>query len=284
MEACETDQFEMHMRAILGLPCPVPRMKVGAALMVNVLGKATMAETKAELHAALAVPGVSVHWYGKSENKPLRKMAHYTVIADSMDELRQLANRLGIPTSVHNLPTLGPLVGIVMGSDSDLPTMKDAAAILDEFGISYELTIVSAHRTPNRMYTYAQSAVERGLRVIIAGAGGAAHLPGMIAALTTLPVIGVPVFTSTLHGQDSLLSIVQMPKGIPVATVAIGNSSNAGLLAVRMLGSCNPRLQRQMEVYMLKQEAEVLDKAGRLESSGHVAYLESMQAANAALK
>ena len=130
-----------------------------------------------------------------------------------------------------------PIVGIIMGSQSDLETMQDAELILKEFDVSYELEIVSAHRTPERMFEYAQGAKGRGLKVIIAGAGGAAHLPGMVASLTSLPVIGVPVQSKALSGVDSLYSIVQMPSGVPVATVAIGNARNAGLLAVRILGA-----------------------------------------------
>ena len=133
-------------------------------------------------------------------------------------------------------------VGIIMGSDSDLPVMQDAAAILREFGVPYEMTIVSAHRTPARLYEYAQTARERGIRVIIAGAGGAAHLPGMAAAITELPVIGVPVRSSSLSGEDSLLSIVQMPAGVPVATVAINGAKNAGILATQILGVADPSL------------------------------------------
>ena len=128
-----------------------------------------------------------------------------------------------------------PVVGIIMGSDSDLPVMKDAADILKQAGIAFEMTIVSAHRTPKRLVSYAQTAAERGLKVIIAGAGGAAHLPGMTASITVLPVIGVPVKTTAFSGLDSLLSIVQMPGGIPVATVAVNGAKNAGLLAVRIL-------------------------------------------------
>ena len=135
-------------------------------------------------------------------------------------------------------PSPPPIVGVIMGSDSDLPCMIDACNMLEQFGVPYETTIVSAHRTPQRMVTYAGEAAGRGLRVIIAGAGGAAHLPGMVAALTPLPVIGVPVKTSALSGVDSLYSIVQMPGGVPVATVAIGNAKNAGLLAIRMLAGC----------------------------------------------
>jgi 5-(carboxyamino)imidazole ribonucleotide mutase len=130
-----------------------------------------------------------------------------------------------------------PRVGIIMGSDSDFPTMQQAAAVLEEFGVPHEIRVVSAHRTPRDMMHYAETAEQRGLRVIIAGAGGAAHLPGMVASMTILPVIGVPVQSRALNGLDSLLSIVQMPGGVPVATVAIGNARNAGLLAVRILAS-----------------------------------------------
>ena len=144
---------------------------------------------------------------------------------------------------------MAALVGIVMGSDSDLPTMRGAAEMLDRFRVDYELRIVSAHRTPDDMAEYGRTAHGRGLRVIIAGAGGAAHLPGMLAAHTPLPVIGVPVPSEFLRGLDSLLSIVQMPQGVPVATVAIGNSRNAGLLAVRILAASDPNLQQQMIAY-----------------------------------
>lgn len=142
-----------------------------------------------------------------------------------------------------------PLVGIIMGSDSDLATLRPAAEICAEFGVAYEIRVVSAHRTPQDMADYARTAHERGLKVIIAGAGGAAHLPGMVAAFTPLPVIGVPVQTSTLSGWDSLLSIVQMPPGVPVATVAIGGGRNAGLLAVQMLGAHDPLLLQKMISY-----------------------------------
>lgn len=142
-----------------------------------------------------------------------------------------------------------PEVGIIMGSDSDWPTMKEACEILDELGVSYEKKVVSAHRTPDMMAEYGKTARDRGLKVIIAGAGGAAHLPGMTAAYTTLPVIGVPVKTSTLSGLDSLYSIVQMPNGVPVATVAIGKAKNAGLLAARILSTGNNQLSEKLERY-----------------------------------
>ena len=148
-----------------------------------------------------------------------------------------------------------PVVGIVMGSDSDLPTMCGAAEICDQFGVTYEIRIVSAHRTPNDMAEYGRTAHERGLKVIVAGAGGAAHLPGMLAAHTPLPVIGVPVPTEWLRGMDSLLSIVQMPAGVPVATVAIGNARNAGLLAVRILAAQDAALLQKMLAYQAEMAA-----------------------------
>ena len=141
------------------------------------------------------------------------------------------------------------LIGIVMGSESDYPTMKQAADVLAEFHIPCELRVVSAHRTPDEMFEYARAARERGLRVIIAGAGGAAHLPGMIASLTTLPVIGVPIQTKALQGLDSVFSILQMPSGIPVATVAIGGGANAGLLAARILGASDPIIAEKLTLY-----------------------------------
>ena len=157
-----------------------------------------------------------------------------------------------------------PVIGICMGSDSDWPVMKLAALALDEFGIPHEVGVVSAHRMPREMVDYASTAVDRGLKVIIAGAGGAAHLPGMIAALTPLPVIGVPVATGSLDGMDSLLSIVQMPAGVPVATVAIGNARNAGLLAVRMLSLSNPDLLEAMMEFQLELNRQAKSKSANL--------------------
>ncbi len=157
-----------------------------------------------------------------------------------------------------------PRVGVIMGSDSDLPVMQGAIDVLDEFGVAYEARIVSAHRTPEDMVTYARSAVDRGLEVIIAGAGGAAHLPGMTASMTPVPVIGVPVPLKQLEGLDSLLSIVQMPAGIPVATVAIGNSRNAGLLAVRILGNGDEKLRAAMVRFQSDLTQQVRDKDAKL--------------------
>jgi 5-(carboxyamino)imidazole ribonucleotide mutase len=158
-----------------------------------------------------------------------------------------------------------PQVGIIMGSDSDLPVMQEAAKVLQELQVSYEMTIVSAHRTPQRLYDYAREARERGLQVIIAGAGGAAHLPGMVAAISPLPVIGVPVKTSTLNGEDSLLSIVQMPPGVPVATVAINGARNAGILATQILGTGEPALLDRVAAFKQALEAMVMGKVAKLE-------------------
>ena len=161
----------------------------------------------------------------------------------------------------------GPRVGLIMGSDSDWPTMEAAAEALAEFGVPFEVGVISAHRTPQRMLDYARDAAGRGVQVIIAGAGGAAHLPGMVASATPLPVIGVPVPLKYLDGMDSLLSIVQMPAGVPVATVSIGGARNAGLLAVRILGASDPALQQAMAKFQAGLEEMVLEKDEKLRQS-----------------
>ena len=166
-----------------------------------------------------------------------------------------------------------PTVAIIMGSESDLAVMKDAASLLDELNVKYELTIVSAHRTPDRMFNFAKSAAPRGIHVIIAGAGGSAHLPGMVASLTHLPVIGVPVQTKTLNGLDSLYSIVQMPAGVPVATVAINGAHNAALLAAEILALNDPALSERLISYKEKLKKTVETKAADLEKSGYKKYL-----------
>jgi 5-(carboxyamino)imidazole ribonucleotide mutase len=162
-----------------------------------------------------------------------------------------------------------PIVGIIMGSDSDLPVMQDAKNFLDSIGISSEVTVVSAHRTPLRMVEYARQARKRGLKVIIAGAGGAAHLPGMVASLTSLPVIGVPVKSSnSIDGWDSVLSILQMPNGVPVATVALNAAKNAGILAAQIIGSSDTSVAEKLDVFKANMEEEVLAKAARLQANG----------------
>jgi 5-(carboxyamino)imidazole ribonucleotide mutase len=177
-------------------------------------------------------------------------------------------------TTAAGAPTVGPVVGIVMGSDSDWPTMKAAGEALREFDVAFEADVVSAHRMPEEMIAYGREAAGRGLRVLIAGAGGAAHLPGMLAAVTPLPVVGVPVALRNLDGLDSLLSIVQMPAGVPVATVAVGGARNAGLLAVRILAASDPALRDRMVAFQaeLRESAHAKGRVVRGESEHRVGF------------
>ncbi|KAK2982070.1 hypothetical protein RJ640_003195 [Escallonia rubra] len=279
IESCFTSQFEQHLRAVVGLPLGDPSLKTPAAMMYNILGEDEGEPGFLIAHQlvgrALRTPGATVHWYDKPEMRKQRKMGHITVVGNSMGVVEARVRSMLNEEITDDQPSVTPRVGIIMGSDSDLPVMKDAAIILDEFDVSTEVRIVSAHRTPELMFSYALSALERGIQVIIAGAGGAAHLPGMIAALTPLPVIGVPVRASSLDGLDSLLSIVQMPRGVPVATVAINNATNAGLLAVRMLGVGDAALQARIVEYQENTRDAVLVKADKLEKGGWEDYLNS---------
>ena len=299
-DACITSQFENHLRAICNLPLGNTQMKVPVSTMINIMGKSDMKGTLLSSNAALQMNNASVHWYGKSECRLGRKMGHINVIGNSVKELddniRTLLALEGIDVSILNeglepkatLPTSPvtlpqstiPLVGVIMGSHSDLPTMQGAVDVLKEFNIPYEVDVVSAHRTPDKLMTYAQSASDRGLSVIIAGAGGAAHLPGMVAAMTPLPVVGVPVKTSTLSGVDSLYSIVQMPKGVPVATVAIGNATNAGLLAVRILSTSRPDLQEKMKQYQDKMRDAVHEVSAKMQQLGSDEFFNQMEHKN----
>lgn len=277
IESCYTSQYEQHLRAILGLPLGDTSMKTPAAIMYNILG-----EDEGEpgfylahqlIGRALNIPGATVHWYDKPDMRKLRKMGHITIVGSSMNIVKARLNLLLNRETTREDSTATPCVAIIMGSDSDLPIMKDAAEVLKTFGVPFEITIVSAHRTPERMYSFALSANERGIQIIIAGAGGAAHLPGMVASLTPLPVIGVPIRTSSLDGVDSLLSIVQMPKGVPVATVAIGNAANAALLAVRILAAGDVELRDRVIKYQEDLKDTVLRKAEKLEGEGWERYL-----------
>uniref|UniRef100_A0A175YDG3 phosphoribosylaminoimidazole carboxylase n=1 Tax=Daucus carota subsp. sativus TaxID=79200 RepID=A0A175YDG3_DAUCS len=279
IESCFTSQYEQHLRAVVGLPLGDPSMKTPAAMMYNILGEAEGEPGFIIAHQiikrALKIPGANVHWYDKPEMRKQRKMGHITIVGPSLGIVESQLMSMLTQESTDNQPAAAPRVGIIMGSDSDLPVMKEAAKILNEFDVPVEVRIVSAHRTPELMFSYATSAMERGVQVIIAGAGGAAHLPGMVAALTPLPVIGVPVRASALDGLDSLLSIVQMPRGVPVATVAINNATNAGLLAVRMLGVGDANLKARMAQYLEDTRDTVLVKAEKLEKGGWEAYLNS---------
>lgn len=165
-----------------------------------------------------------------------------------------------------------PMVSIIMGSDSDLPVMRAAAEILKDLGVSHEITIVSAHRTPERMFDFARKAASRGIKVIIAGAGGAAHLPGMVAAITHLPVIGVPILSKTLNGMDSLYSIAQMPSGVPVATMAINGATNAGILAAQIIATSDKEVEKVIQSYKANLSKVVEEKAKRLENIGFEEY------------
>ncbi|KAK1582948.1 hypothetical protein Q3G72_019721 [Acer saccharum] len=271
IESCYTSQYEQHLRAVVGLPLGDPSMKTPAAIMYNLLGEDEGDRGFYLAHQligrALGIPGATVHWYDKPEMRKQRKMGHITIVGSSMGIVEARLNSMLKEDNSDSQSEVAPRVGIIMGSDSDLPVMKEAARILSMFGVSHEVRIVSAHRTPAMMFSYASSAQERGVQIIIAGAGG------MVAALTPLPVIGVPVRASALDGIDSLLSIVQMPRGVPVATVAINNATNAGLLAVRMLGVADADLVARMSQYLEDTRDEVLTKADKLQKDGWESYL-----------
>ncbi|KAH8917953.1 Phosphoribosylaminoimidazole carboxylase [Atractiella rhizophila] len=292
IEASHTSQFANHIRAILGLPLGSVDAVAPSSAMLNILGmSSSLQDLSPLLQTALKTDGCHLHLYGKEGCRKGRKMGHITIVgqndAEVKDRVKLLLatlpedeNEKNSTSTMKDLYTplqpgfshSSPLVAIIMGSDSDLPVMQAASNILSTFSVPYELSIVSAHRTPLRMVEFAETAAQRGIRVVIAGAGGAAHLPGMVAALTSLPVIGVPVKGSTLDGVDSLHSIVQMPRGIPVATVAINNSTNAALLAVRILSTSIPSLAVEMEGYMKKMEAEVFGKIEKLQQVGWEEY------------
>lgn len=237
---CNIDQFEAHLRAITNQPINI-ETHVQYAAMINIIGQETLEETMEPFTSS------NYYWYNKEFRKG-RKLGHCNILANSYSELY---NKI---TPYTNFFKFKPVdVYIIMGSKTDMEIMQKAANLLDDFDVSYVINIVSAHRTPHRMYNFATTASSYGTKIIIAGAGGAAHLPGMVAALTTLPVIGVPIPSTVLHGQDSLLSIVQMPKGIPVATVAIGGAENAALLACRMLAMNDSKLTQKLMAYSERQ-------------------------------
>ncbi|CAD7699550.1 unnamed protein product [Ostreobium quekettii] len=290
MDACQTSQFEQHLRAVLGWPLSDPSMTYGCCVMYNIVGEDDGEEGLKRAQALLArargLRGAHVHWYGKEDVAKKLKIGHINIVAGTREEAREQLGALD-PMAAHSLqatdvrqqmPNGHPsqaVVGIIMGSDSDLPTMAPAAEVLeDHFGVPCEVKIVSAHRTPERMVEYAKTAHIRGIKVIIAGAGGAAHLPGMVAAMTPLPVIGVPMTPEGAHldGLDALMSIAQMADGVPVATVAIGNATNAGLLAIRILAANDNALLQSMMHYQENMKKSVTDKAIRLEEHGWKSY------------
>ncbi|KAI9727283.1 MAG: phosphoribosylaminoimidazole carboxylase ade2 [Chrysothrix sp. TS-e1954] len=295
IEACRMSQYEAHRRAILDKPIYEDDLRLlEPAIMLNVLGGKD-AESHLELmEQAEAVRGATVHPYGKGDARPGRKMAHITVTAPTMhqaegavqpllesaDRLRRQRTDVPQPTTKSPTPSVWspfPVVSIAMGSDSDLKVLTPGLELLDkEFSVSFEVTIKSAHRTPDEMASYAKEAAARGIQVIIAAAGGAAHLPGMIAAHTSLPVIGIPVKASSLDGMDSLLSIVQMPRGVPVATVGVNNAINAALLAARIVGLVNSRVMSRVERYQQAAHKEVVVKEAELHALGWRTYAAGM--------
>ncbi|KAF2088517.1 phosphoribosylaminoimidazole carboxylase [Saccharata proteae CBS 121410] len=289
IEGTHVSQFEAHLRAITDLPLSEAdlQLREPAAIMLNVLG-GTAPDSHIQIYDfAKQSPRIRIHDYGKAEARPGRKMGHLTVTAASMSEAETLIQPLIdavdrqsgkiSSSSPTTSPKASPLVAIIMGSDSDLPVLAAAFNILNSFNVPYETRITSAHRTPGWMYEYVTSAESRGIRCIIAAAGGAAHLPGMAAALTVLPVIGIPVKASVLDGVDSLYSIVQMPRGEPVATVGIGNSTNAALLAIRVLSTADARLREGLHEFEERNRREVLEKDRRLMEMGPERYLEAMK-------
>lgn len=292
IEACPTlSQYTAQLKAILGKSLPPSiTMAIPSAIMLNILGGATSTSHIPLLQATDSLPSAALHLYGK-DSKPARKIGHITYISSSMSSAESaMAPLISIATQMRNdrlspsssapppqIPTVPdtgkqPLVAVTMGSDSDLPVLKPGLAILRDLGIPFHVTITSAHRTPDLMHEFAASAASAGYKVLIAAAGGAAHLPGMLAAKTPLPVIGVPVKGSVFDGHDSLMSIVQMPRGVPVACVAINNSVNAALLAVRILGAGDEEIRGKMDAYMREMEEGVMGKREVLQEVGWEAY------------
>ncbi|KOS17605.1 phosphoribosylaminoimidazole carboxylase [Escovopsis weberi] len=299
-------QYKAQLTAVLDGPLPdVLEPHVESSIMINILGGAGPDSHMRLVEKARSMfgskIGVYLHLYGK-EAKPSRKIGHITLtglvpvealerfaqpLVDLAEEIRQERHQTSSaalrPEQAAKSAAAGttnskgkPLVLVTMGSDSDLPVLKAGIDILNKFGVPWEVDITSAHRTPAKMGQVATEAADRGIKVIIAAAGGAAHLPGMLAAYTPLPVIGVPVKATHLDGMDSLLSIVQMPRGVPTATVAINNSTNAALLAIRMLGAFMPELLEKMKEYQLDMENQVKDKANLLREIDVDAYLAKM--------
>ena len=285
-------QYEAHLRAILDLPISAEALRLREpAVMLNILGGSSPEAHLSVRDAALKTPGASIHMYAKGPGTKGRKMGHITLTAHTMSDaetaikpLIHAANMVsgkvgaGVPPPSAELlrKERSPVVAVIMGSHSDLPTLKPCLQLLEQFGIPFTTRITSAHRTPTWMAEFTSTAVSAGIRVIIAAAGGAAHLPGMAAAHTPLPVIGVPVKGSSTDGMDSLLSIVQMPRGVPVAAVAIGNSLNAALLAARILGAADTRIRGLVEDYAANAEREVRERDEKMHAEGWETFLNSM--------
>ncbi|PVI00504.1 Phosphoribosylaminoimidazole carboxylase [Periconia macrospinosa] len=290
IEACPLSQYDAHLRAILDLPIPASGLRLREpSIMLNILGGQTPDSHIQIANRALTSPNASIHLYGKGDARPGRKMGHITVTAPSLAEAEAEIQPLvdfvddlkGKSKKDTSSPTTTsgenqPLVAVIMGSDSDLPVLKPGLQLLEKLSIPFTTRITSAHRTPDWLRTFSKQASSTSLRVIIGAAGGAAHLPGMCASWTTLPVIGLPVKATHLDGLDSLWSMSQMPRGEPVATVGINNSVNAALLAVRILGASDLAVRERLRVWMEGNEKEVLAKDQALLEKGYAAYLQGM--------
>lgn len=295
IEACPVSQYEAHLRAILDLPLFQEDLELREpSIMLNILGGEDPQSHLLIAREALKHRRTKIHLYGKGEARKGRKMGHLTVCAPTMSQAEKLIQPMidlvdkdkpkksydttssssPSDTTPVEEPAAAPLVAIVMGSDSDLPVLQPALALLKKFSIPHTVRITSAHRTPSFMAEFASKASQTSIKVIIAAAGGAAHLPGMTAAYTPLPVIGVPVKPTIGDGMDSLLSICNMPRGVPVATVGINNSTNAALLAIRILGAEDLEIRAKTEEYMRDSEKEVRAKDEKLERLGAERYAE----------
>ncbi|KAK7187361.1 hypothetical protein DPSP01_002489 [Paraphaeosphaeria sporulosa] len=285
IEACPLSQYDAHLRAILDIPIPPSALRLREpAIMLNILGGKNPDSHIQVTHKAYASPNASIHLYGKGDARPGRKMGHITVtapsLADAEKEMQPLIDfvdeQKGKSLGARTATTDEPLVAVIMGSDSDLPVLKAGLQILEKLQVPFTVRITSAHRTPDWLREFSKSAADTSLRVIIGAAGGAAHLPGMCASWTTLPVIGLPVKATHMDGWDSLVSMTQMPRGEPVATVGINNSTNAALLAVRILGATDLAVRERLRVWMEGNEKEVLRKDQELLDQGFEKYLKGM--------
>lgn len=289
IEACPLSQYDAHLRAILDLPIPQSALRLREpSIMLNILGGQTPDSHVQVANRALTSPNASVHLYGKGDARPGRKMGHITITAPTLAaaeaEIQPLVafvdslktGKQPAPTPSPSTQAEDPLVAVIMGSDSDLPVLKAGLDLLTALSIPFTTRITSAHRTPDWLRTFSKQASSTSVRVIIGAAGGAAHLPGMCASWTTLPVIGLPVKATHLDGLDSLWSMSQMPRGEPVATVGINNSTNAALLAVRILGASDEVVRERLRVWMEGNEKEVLRKDQVLLEQGYAAYLKGM--------
>lgn len=285
IEACPLSQYDAHLRAILDIPIPESGLRLREpAIMLNILGGKTPDSHVEVAKKATEFPNASIHLYGKGDARPGRKMGHITLTAPSLSqaeaEIQPLIDLVdsqkGKPLSPRGDSKEEPLVAVIMGSDSDLPVLKPGLAILEKLKVPFTVRITSAHRTPDWLREFSKNATSTSVKVIIGAAGGAAHLPGMCASWTTLPVIGVPVKATHLDGIDSLYSMTQMPRGEPVATVGINNSTNGALLAVRILGASDLEIRERLRVWMEGNETDVLAKDKKLLEEGYEVYLKGM--------